>query len=150
MQQSTKTTGQMNTLIRRSDSFEAFAQENQNLFINMRFSDYLYRLLEERKMIPADLVEKTSVDRSYIYHIMSGKRKPGRETVLMISFILRLNLEQVQLLLRLADRPVLYPRNRQDAAIIFCIYKKKSLADTNELLCSLGYPPLEKATHAKM
>lgn len=144
MRQNTKTTGQMNTLIRRSASFETFAQENAEFFINMRFSDYLYRLLEERKMIPAELVEKTSIDRSYIYHIMSGKRKPGRGTVLVISFVLHLNLEQVQLLLRLADRPVLYPRCKQDAAIIFCIYKKKSLAETNELLCSLGYPPIGK------
>lgn len=144
MRQNTKTTGQMNTLIRRADNFETFAQENQEFFINMRFSDYLYRLLEERKMIPAELVEKTSIDRSYIYHIMSGKRKPGRGTVLVISFVLHLNLDQVQLLLRLADRPVLYPRCKQDAAIIFCIYKKKSLAEVNELLCSLGYPPLGK------
>ena len=144
MRLNTKTTGQMNTLIRRSENFESFAQENADSFITMRFSDYLYYLLEERKMIPADLVEKTSIDRSDIYHIMSGKRRPSRETVLLISFVMRLNLEQIQLLLRLAGRPILYPRCREDAAIIFCIYKKKSLSETNDLLCSLGYPPIGK------
>ena len=144
IQKNTRTTNQMNTLIRRSENFENFAQENADLFIDIRFSDYLYQLLEEHNMIPADLVEKTPIDRSYIYHIMSGKRKPGRETVLLISFALHLNLEQVQLLLRLADRPVLYPRCKQDAAIIFCIYKKKSLAEANDLLCSLGYPAIGK------
>ena len=96
MRLNTKTTGQMNTLIRRSENFESFAQENADSFITMRFSDYLYYLLEERKMIPADLVEKTSIDRSYIYHIMSGKRRPSRETVLLISFVMRLNLEQIR------------------------------------------------------
>lgn len=142
-----KTTGQMNTLIRKADNIEDFMLENSSSFVDLRFSDFLYRLLEERRLIPASLVEMTSIDRSYIYHIMSGKRIPSKETILEIAFALHLNLDDTQLLLRLAGRPLLYSRSRQDAAVIFCIHKKRTFDQTNELLRSLGLPLIGKAQH---
>lgn len=145
-QSGNKTTGQMSTLIRKADSIEDFMHENNSSFVDMRFSDFLYKLLEDRRLIPADLVAMTSIDRSYIYHIMSGKRIPSKETILEIAFALHLNLDDSQLLLRLAGRPLLYSRSRQDAAIIFCIHKKRNLNQTNELLRSLGLPLIGK-TH---
>ena len=146
-QSGNKTTGQMNTLIRKADNIEDFMFENSASFVDMRFSDFLYKLLEERRLIPADLVEMTSIDRSYIYHIMSGKRIPSKETILEIAFALHLNLDDTQLLLRLAGRPLLYSRNRQDAAIIFCIHKKRTLIQTNDLLRSLGLSLIGKVQH---
>lgn len=143
-QQGMKTTGQMNTLIRRANNIEEFFSENADSFVEMRFSDYLYILLEEKHMIPADLVELTSIDRSYIYHIMSGKRTPSRETILEIAFAMQLNLDHTQQLLRLAGRTPLYSKNKHDAAIIFCIQKKKTLQEMNELLYSLGFPTIGK------
>ena len=143
-QEKSKTTSQMNSLIRRTESIEEFFRDNGDSFVDIRFSDYLYSLLEERKLLPIDLVEMTTIDRSYVYHIMAGKRMPGRETVLEIAFALRLNLDTTQHLLRLAGRAPLYSRNRQDAAIIFCIHHKKTIAETIEMLLSLDFPTIGK------
>lgn len=143
-QEKSKTTSQMNSLIRKTEDVETFLKENNDSFVDIRFSDYLYRILEEKKLLPADLVEMTSIDRSYIYHIMAGNRMPGRETILEIALSLRLNLDTTQHLLRLAGRAVLYSRNRRDAAIIFCIHHKKTFDDTNELLLSLNLSTIGK------
>lgn len=141
-QQGSKTTSQMISLIRKADNMENFFQENDASFVDIRFSDYLYSLLEERHMIPADLIEMTSIDRSYIYHIMAGNRLPSRETILELIFVLQLNLDTAQHLLRLAGRPILYSRNRRDAAIIFCIHKKRTLEQVNRQLQALGFPTI--------
>ena len=69
-QEKSKTTSQMNSLIRRTESIEEFFRDNGDSFVDIRFSDYLYSLLEERKLLPIDLVEMTTIDRSYVYHII--------------------------------------------------------------------------------
>ena len=58
---------------------------------------------------------------------------------LLLTLALRLGLteEETQRLLKLAGRPVLYARNRRDAALLYGLNHRLSLAETEELLGSL-------------
>lgn len=56
---------------------------------------------------------------------------------------MHLTLDETQYLLKLALRGELYPRNRRDAALIYCIQHKLNLIDTELMLDQLGEEMLE-------
>ena len=56
---------------------------------------------------------------------------------------MQLSLEEAQYLLKLGQRGELYPRNRRDAALIYCIQHKLNLIDTELMLDQLGEEMLE-------
>jgi hypothetical protein len=47
-------------------------------------------------------------------------------------------LKETQRLLAVSQRGALYPRVRRDAAIIFCLNRKCTLEETNDLLEEIG------------
>lgn len=109
---------------------------------DVNFREYLYRIMEEHgKSIP-DLISGACISKPYTYQFINGERLPGRDIVLRMGLYMRLSLDEVQHLLTLAGKSVLYPRLRRDAAIIYCIQKKINLDDTNSFLEDLGESPL--------
>ena len=69
------------------------------------FYDRLNELMEARKMSPADIVRSTGMVKSLVYDIVSsrGKRKPQRYQILKIAIAMRLTLEELNELLKLAN-----------------------------------------------
>lgn len=57
--------------------------------------------------------------------------------MLQLAFGLGVGVEETQRLLRLADRSPLYPKLRRDAIILYCLNRRKTLAETQELLQSM-------------
>ena len=133
------TTRQLIAQIRRSEGIDTFFSENEQSFIKSQLPEYLYSLMKEKNMTPALLVQMTQFDRSYIYHILAGKRIPSRNTALCIAIALGLTLDETQLLLRLSNRGLLYPKIKYDAAVIYCLSKQMTLMETNALLEELGF-----------
>lgn len=68
---------------------------------------------------------------------------PGRDKAIMICLALHLNLDMTQKALECAKLPVLYPRDRRDAIIIFAIEHDSSVDDTCDLLDEFGEKILE-------
>ena len=59
---------------------------------------------------------------------------PGRDVVIRICLALKVEVDEAQRLLMLAEKGCLYPKVRRDAAILCCLEEKKSLEDTNQFL----------------
>ena len=105
----------------------------------MPLNEYLEKLLAEKNLEKKEVVERSGLNREYAYHIFSGlKKNPSRPKILAIALSMKLNLDEIQYLLRYARLGALYPRNQWDAVIISAVEQKLSVAQTNELLYRLG------------
>lgn len=106
-------------------------------FDGMELTDYLRRLLEERQLGVREAIRRCNLERSYGYQLFNGTRKPTRDTLLTLAIQLELTEEETQRLLKLAGRPVLYARNRRDAALLYCLSHRLTPAQAEELLAEL-------------
>ena len=66
--------------------------------------------------------------------LAANKVKGVRAAVLRISLAMKATVDETQRLLTLAEKGVLYPKVKRDAAILCCIETKKSLEYTNLFL----------------
>lgn len=103
----------------------------------LTLTGYLHDLLEERGLTVGEVIQRCNLDRSYGYQLFNGTRCPTRDTLLHLAIQLRLTEPEVQRLLKLAGRPVLYARNRRDAALLYCFSHRLDPSQTEELLAGL-------------
>ena len=121
-------------------NIEEFKKEES--FDCVSIGEYLCSLLTSHDLQPKDIILNLNMERSYTYQILNGRRKPTRNFLLRIAIFTGLSLDETQKMLTIAQRPLLYPRNRFDAAIIFSLEHKMSLDETYELLEEIGEEPL--------
>lgn len=134
-----KSTDELFNLLQNLD-IEDFKEENS--FQNISISDYLNELLETHNLLARDVIIKLNMERSYTYQILNGRRNPTRKFLIRIAFLCQLNVDETQKLLTVGNRPILYPRNRFDAAVLYCLHHKLKEDDLNELLIDIGENPL--------
>lgn len=108
------------------------------------FTETLKSIIEKKNMAITDVIRLSKIERSYFYHILDGKKKPGRNMVLRIALCMNCKYDDVNQLLRLSKHATLYPKILRDAIIIFAISKNKSMEEVNELLLSKDQEPLYK------
>lgn len=107
-------------------------------FENAPVSQILAELLQKRGWLVKDAIRACCLDRSYGYQMFNGTRPPTRNFLLRLALALGLTPVEAQHLLARCAKPVLYPRNRHDAALLYALNEHLSLDDTHELLLSLG------------
>lgn len=139
-----RNTSQLLNYIKKSDSFADIAKVlNSNVEKEeVTFCHYLYKVMETHQASAKDVIVKCGIERSYFYHILSGKKIPARNIILRIALSIPAALEETNQLLRLAEQGTLYAKVRRDAVIIYCIDKKYTLQQTNELLKEYQEQPL--------
>ena len=108
-----------------------------DVFDQPALTTYLNNLLHEHGLTVQDVVVGCNLDRSYAYQLFNGTRKPTRDFLLKLSFLLGLPEDEVQRLLKIAGRQPLYARNRRDAAILYGLTHGLTLEETDGLLCQL-------------
>ncbi|SCW53846.1 Helix-turn-helix [Ruminococcaceae bacterium YRB3002] len=100
------------------------------------FKTYINNILLERDWSIADLQRRSCIARTYMYQIMDGTRNPGRDKVILIALALEIDVTETMRLLKLTSNPVLYPKNRRDAILIYALNNKLTVADCNRLLAT--------------
>ena len=104
-----RTTRELFTNIRRMVSPKELDKED---FDDMDFPAYLKNVMNERGIKPSDLIVQMNMEKSYFYQILKGRRAPGRDFLIHLSFLLKLNLDETQKLLKIANRQPLYLKKR--------------------------------------
>ena len=133
-----KSTGELFTELKAEKISDDWRNRNANEFTEP-FHEYLLKLLREKGFERKDIIERSGLDRSYVYHIFNGNRNnPSRQKLLALAIAMNLNLDETQYLLRYAKQGALYPRDSWDAVIISALEQNLSVPQTNELLHSLG------------
>lgn len=131
-------TNELFELIQDSRSLEGFYESVDGNIPNIRTSEYLAQLLVHYSLAKQAVIGAAGLDRSTGYTIFSGQRNPKRNTLLRIALAMQLTLQETQQLLKIAQRGELYPKNRRDAAIIYCIHQHLCPIDTELLLDQIG------------
>ena len=133
-----KSTGELFTELKEEKNLGGYLQRNRDELI-LPLNEYLEKLLAEKNLTKKEVIERSGLNREYVYHIFSGlKKNPSRPKLLAIAFAMELSLDEVQYLLRYAGLGILYPRNQWDAIIISAVEQKLNVAQTNDLLYRLG------------
>lgn len=130
-----KSTDELLNLLQNLD-IEEFKKADS--FQNINISEYLNELLQTQGLSPRDIIIKLNMERSYAYQILKGRRNPTRNFLIRIALLCQLTVDETQKLLTAGNRPILYPRNRFDAAVLYCIQHKLNEEELNELLLDIG------------
>lgn len=129
-----KTTDDLIKDLESARNIDDYISSNKIHFADISLSDYLNKLLKEKKLIKADVIKRSELQQNYAYQIFSGDKNPTRDKVLCLAFGMGLNLAETQQLLKSCGLPFLYAKNKRDSIIIFAVNKQLNLIQTNELL----------------
>ena len=112
---------------------------------NLLLADYLYKLLDEKKITPTKVSEQIGASPSYVRKIVNGeKNNPTRDILLAICVYIGASVEQTQILLRYAGKAPLYARRKRDMIIWYALKRKMRLADVDQLLIDRNFIALSK------
>jgi len=135
-----KSTNELFSEIKKSNELKLFLQKNSNILRHPSIAEYFQTLLQQKKMDKAELIQKSGLDRVYVYQILSGKKtSPSRKKLIGLALTLKLTLDETQHLLKYGQTNELYPRNREDSLLIYSINNHLSVVNTNELLAELSF-----------
>lgn len=98
------------------------------------FAEYLKAFLQSHEITDAALIKDSLIPRTYAYQILNGTKNPGRSKVLALCIAAKMNYDETQRALALANVGKLYPRRREDSIIIFALAQNLSVLQTNEVL----------------
>ena len=129
-----RSTKELVTSIKRMLSPSELSDEE---FSGIDFPTYMKQVMDEKNVKPRELIIQMNMEKSYFYQILKGRRAPGRDFLIKFAFLLLMNLDDTQRLLKIANRQPLYPRNKKDAAAIYAITHKLNYKRYEELLNSL-------------
>lgn len=102
------------------------------------FYEYIAQLCRDMGEMREHVIKRAAIDRTYGHQLFNGTRKPSRDKVIQLAFGLGLDVEQTQKLLKVAQKSMLYPKIKRDAAITYCIMHQAQVAETQKLLASLN------------
>lgn len=127
--------------IKSTYNIEQFISDNQDDIYDTELCGYIKRLMKEKNLNKAQIMRDGLLNQNYAYQILAGRKNPSRDKVIQLCFGLRLNLDESQRLMKLADVGALYPRNRRDAVVMYGIEHKIRLMDINIILEQLKEYP---------
>lgn len=79
------------------------------------------KYMAEKNIPHTDIIRALNVERSHGYQILNGRRVPTRDQLIKICLFLGLDFDDVQRLLKIAKKDILYARDMIDAKIIYAI-----------------------------
>lgn len=125
------------TLLRRlfkTRSLSSYVKRNEASMVNESFSDYLQEMLSEKGVVAEQVINSSGIERTYGHQLFNGTRKPSRDKVLQLAVGFGLGYDETQKLLKMADKSVLYPKVKRDAAVIFALKNGYTILQLQQLL----------------
>ena len=110
---------------------------------SITLTSYFSEKLAEKAATASEVIRASQIQRNYGYQILNGQKKPGRDKVIALCLALSLSLDETQKALTISGDGLLYPRKCRDSILIFCINKKLSVSETNELLYEMKEESLQ-------
>lgn len=117
------------------DSIIQYANDNKLIDKEQNLSQYLKKLQVGKRLKRKDIVVLGNLSEKYVNDIFRGEKKnPSRNIVLQLCFGLKLNIDESQKLLRMANVGELYVKDRRDSIIMFCLKTDKTVSDCDLIL----------------
>ncbi len=139
-----KTTTELLNILANEKNIKNYIKDNKDELEAKALYEELERLLEKYKLTKAELIKLSNLQSSYGYQILNGtKEKPSRDKLLALCVAMKINFDEIQKVLTLAQCGILYPRNIRDSIIINAVNKGTGLQKLNQLLCDMDMDVLE-------
>ena len=122
--------------------FQTFYDENKNYMVSDTLAQLLADLLESKGLKKAQVIKNAELSEVYGYQIFSGIRVPERKKLLSLAVGMKLNIEQVQQLLKCAGYSPLYVKLPFASILLYGLCKELSVVQINELLYEYGLETL--------
>ena len=120
-------------------SLSAYLTENETELGSPVFSAFITALCRARGEPAEHVIRRAGLERSFGHQLFSGKRRPSRDTALLLAFGFEADIDLAQELLKYAQFSPLYPRNKRDAVVIYCIFHRYDVVRTQCELAEGGY-----------
>ena len=111
-----------------------YLKRNESALYTPDLSELLHLELEKSGLTRAELLRRSNLNPIYGYQILSGKRRPSRDTLLCLCFGLGLCADETQNLLLHAGYAQLYIRDPRDSILFFALNNGLSLLACNQQL----------------
>lgn len=134
-----KKTDELDFELKNTANLDSFLKENATEFDDKSFYKLLNRLMDESGKSKFSIATESCISEPFIYNLLKAEKRPARDTVIKLSFGLKLSLEMTERLLKSAGYSGLYVRHRRDSILKFAIDKGLSLIEADELLVKYGY-----------
>lgn len=140
MQERKVKTSELLRRLLKTASIKHFIKRHGNSMKTVPFHTYITCLCVEKETIPAHVIEKSGIERTYGHQLFNGRKNPSRDKVIQLAIGFGLNHDEAQLLLKMARRNPLYPRITRDAAVIHALHHQLPLVDLQATLTELSLP----------
>lgn len=141
--QDTVSTDKLENQLSEINNISDYIDKNSDSFINEDLSEYLHKLMKDRRMKSSQVIKGSGLNRGYAYEIIKGKKNPSRDKLIALAFGLKLSFDEMQKMLKVARANTLYARDERDSVIIFAVKKGYGIIDTNLLLEEHGFNIIE-------
>lgn len=122
--------------------FTIFYNENKQYLIKATLSEMLEQLLEQKGLKKSAVIRAAEMSEVYGYQIFSGLRIPERNKLLCLAIAMKLNIDEMQNLLKTAGYSPLYVKLPFDSIVLYGVCKGMSVVEINELLYEYGLDTL--------
>lgn len=121
----------------KAPNLEDFIKDNADAIKVPAFHTYISELSQEMNLVPERVIKQASIERTYGHQLFNGTRKPSRDKVIQLAFGFGLDVNGTQQLLKIAQKNLLYPRIKRDAAVLYCLSHHKNISETQNMLHDL-------------
>ncbi len=135
-------TQELFSALKESSSIKNYLKMHESVCNSITLVEYLNLLIEKKSIKKSQVIKNSGLNRIYGYQILSGSKNPSRDKLICFCFGLELDIIDVQKLLYKGSYNPLYPKDKRDSIIIYCLCKGKSLLETNLLLDENQVEPL--------
>jgi hypothetical protein len=101
------------------------------------FHEHIAQLCDDIGEKKESIIKRASIERTYGHQLFNGTRRPSRDKAIQLAIGFGLDVEGTQKLLQIAEKSLLYPRIKRDAAVIYCINHKYGIIETQSMLHDL-------------
>jgi len=133
-------TGEFLRRLRKTSDIITFIKTNSEEMEEISFHDYINGLCTEKDILPARVIERAGIERTFGHQLFNGRRNPSRDKVIQLALGFEMVYTEAQDLLQAARKNALYPKTKRDAVIIFALENKLSYTDVQTILHELALP----------
>ncbi len=120
-------------------SYDDFEKKYEDELGVGSFIGNLRALIYEKNFDISQMPIKSGISRSYFYQVANGRRQASRDKIILIGISLRASFEEINTLLKSAEKQTLYAKSKRDSVIIYAIHHKYNIESTNKLLMEHGH-----------
>lgn len=121
-----KTTERLENILKNIKSekeAQQFIRENTD-GVYGSFREYFNDYMTRKGLTVAEVKSCSNISQNYIYNILNGDRRPGRDKILALCIAAGMNFDEVNKALHIAGEGVLYPKNERDARIAIAVNQR--------------------------